>query len=77
MNTVTLNELKKAPDLKQAWVGKKVFIWSDEHNAYWRPNGCGHTVRISAAGTYDFEDAFRRTSHCGPEKQIEYELAGG
>lgn len=51
--------------------GEEVFIWSGEHGAYWRENGCGYTTQRSAAGRYSRADAEARTSHCGPEKRIE------
>lgn len=54
-----------------------VRIWSDEHGAYWRPNGSGYTHRASAAGIYTLADATARTSHCGPEKRIEFEPVTG
>lgn len=50
-----------------------VRIYSGEHGAYWRPNGCGYCCCIEAAGVYSFGDAFNRTWHCGPEKGIWYE----
>lgn len=53
--------------------GELVFIWSEEHRAYWRPDGCGYTNRISQAGVYTRDDAEARTGHCGPEKRIELE----
>jgi hypothetical protein len=50
-----------------------VYIWSGEHNAYWRPNSSGYTVRIGAVGVYSGEEAFQKTSHCDPSKMIEFE----
>lgn len=50
-----------------------VFIWSGEHNAYWRTGGNGYTVRASKAGIWTREEAVRQTIHCGPEKRIELE----
>ena len=50
-----------------------VRIWSGEHNAYWRHNASGYTVRASAAGIYTRSDAEAFTNHCGPEKRIELE----
>jgi hypothetical protein len=54
--------------------GKKVRIWSAEHRAWWRPEFCGYTVHVEAAGIYEFEDAYDATGHCGPEKQIRFEV---
>lgn len=48
-------------------------IWSGEHNAYWRPGAAGYTVRASGAGIYTRTNAEALTSHCGPEKKIEFE----
>ena len=52
--------------------GKQVWIWSGEHHAWWRENRCGYVDEIRGAGVYDFAEAFRATSHCGPEKKIRY-----
>lgn len=52
--------------------GKQVRIWSGEHHAWWRPEGEGYTDHKEAAGIWLFEDAYRRTDHCGPEKRIVY-----
>lgn len=27
-------------------------IWSNEHRAWWRPDRCGYTLHIEAAGRY-------------------------
>lgn len=48
----------------------KVFIWSDEHNAYWRHNGAGYTVRIGGAGLYDRAEAEKILRGVGPEKRL-------
>jgi hypothetical protein len=55
-------------------VGKRVRIWSREHGAWWRPDGCGYTTHISAAGIYEFEDAWKRSQHCDHDKGIVYEV---
>jgi hypothetical protein len=52
-----------------------VRIWSGEHNAYWRPNSRGYTVRAAAAWLLPRAEAVRRTSHCGPEKMIDIQEA--
>jgi hypothetical protein len=76
---LTLNGInRKGPQQTVAYwllVGEKVRIWSREHQMYWRPNAQGYTGEPSAAGVYDFEDAYKRTKHCGPEKMIEYRRA--
>lgn len=48
----------------------KVIIWSNEHRAWWRPNGRGYTTVKSEAGIYNIGDAWNRVSGCGPEKRI-------
>lgn len=53
--------------------GRKVRIWSNEHRAYWGPNNRGY-CDLPGASTYDFERAYEVTRHCGPEKQIAFEL---
>lgn len=57
---------------KAKMAGTRVRIWSGEHGAWWRTGGAGYTIRDSEGGVWDFEDAFMRTQHCGPEKQIWY-----
>ena len=47
-----------------------VYIWSDEHRAFWRPNGSGYTSNPLDAGVYTFREAYEKTAHCGPEKKI-------
>lgn len=56
-----------------------VYIFSDEqsHQCYWRGGGNGYTNRICSAGVYTGEAAWKATSHCGPEKYIEYEEVCG
>lgn len=53
---------------------RTVYIWSEEHRAYWRPDSAGYTTEIESAGLYPFEKAYDTTRHCGPEKKIYYEL---
>lgn len=55
-------------------IGKMVRIWSREHSAWWRSGCSGYTVQIDAAGVYAFEEAWKATRHCGPEKQIVFEV---
>jgi len=57
----------------QADPAERGFIWSDEHNAYWRPNGCGYTIRVSAVGIYSRAEFDRIASGCGPEKRLKFE----
>lgn len=57
---------------RERWLSKRVSIWSREHHAWWRPNGCGYTTKAEEAGTWSFADAYDTTKHCGPEKKIVY-----
>lgn len=52
--------------------GKSVYIWSGEHHAFWRDGGCGYVETKEGAWMIPFEDAYRTTAHCGPEKRIVY-----
>jgi hypothetical protein len=72
--TERLERLKRWPGLKRKWASRSVLIWSGEHRAYWRKDGCGYTTDSAEAGVYDFEDALTYTYHCDPSKQICYEL---
>jgi len=51
-----------------------VRIYSEEHRRYWRDEGAGYTSSAVHAGIFSFADAWARTSHCGPEKGIIYEV---
>lgn len=53
--------------------GINVRIWSGEHGAYWRAESSGYTSDSLSAGVYEFDEAWRRTRHCGPEKRIAFE----
>ena len=37
--------------------GRRFLIWSNEHQAYWRPNRAGYTERASDAGLYPQNEA--------------------
>lgn len=47
-----------------------VYIWSDQHKAYWRPKAQGYTAREVEAGVWPRQEAVAMTKHCGPEKKI-------
>ncbi len=66
---ITLEEVKENPELI---TDDFVFIYSNEHNLFWRNKGCGYTNNIEQAGMYSFKDAFDITKHCGVEKQIRF-----
>ena len=60
--------------IKAKLAGAKVRIWTAQWGAWWRPDSSGYTDDIKQAGIYTFEDAWRRSHHCGPEKRIIYEV---
>ncbi len=64
----------KMEKLVQENKGAKVYIRSGQWASYWRANGAGYTNKISDVGIYDIEDAWKRTAHCGLEKQISFEF---
>jgi len=33
-------------------------IWSNEHQAWWRPDSKGYTLHVDAAGRYERDEAF-------------------
>lgn len=33
------------------------YIWSVEHNAWWRSDHCGYTKELDNAGLYDIDEA--------------------
>lgn len=70
----TLESLKKDPESKKQLEGKNVLIWCGEHAAWFRPFAAGYTTNKSNVGVYVFEDAWKRTYHCGPEKDIQYQI---
>lgn len=72
--TVTQIHLSRHPDKRESWAGRTVRIWSGEWKAFWRSNSAGYTYETDSAGLYSFEDAWKATSHCGPEKKIKFEL---
>ncbi len=70
----TLERMKAYPGLRKKWSDQWVFIWSAEHNAFWRSNCCGYTTNQSDAGIYLFSKAYENTSHCDFSKRIEFVL---
>jgi hypothetical protein len=69
---VSLEEIKENPELEQEMQYSLVRIWSDEHEAFWRPNGSGYTADGLRAGIWRFSDAFKKTNHCDPGKRIQF-----
>jgi hypothetical protein len=35
------------------------YIWSNEHEAWWKPGQCGYTKLLSEAGVYSREETIR------------------
>lgn len=58
----------------QKWLESRghrlVHISSD--NGYWGNNGSGYTCYKESSGVYRLDAAFKRTSHCGPEKRVRF-----
>lgn len=76
MNSIPLNLLRIQPDLRAVWSGKLVYIWDEKYRMYWRAEARGYTPRITdGVGVFDFEEAYRQTAHCEPERMIEFEEA--
>ena len=72
MVKLTQQYIIRKPSAADRFVGYNVHIWSGEWSAYWRSDGSGYTNDVVDAGVYSWDDAWRRTSHCGPEKKIEF-----
>jgi hypothetical protein len=53
--------------------GRRVLIWSGEHNAWWREGFSGYAINRHKAGIYDAKEAIDGTWHCGREKKISFE----
>ena len=66
----TLERIKRWPKLKNRFTLVK--IYSNEHKAFWRGKGNGYTLKPEESDTWTCEEAFKRTQHCGPEKQIQF-----
>ena len=71
-NHEKLVRMKRWPGLQDRWQRREVRIWSEEHRAFWRPDGKGYTSDPSQAWKLPFEGAFAVTKHAGPEKQIRF-----
>lgn len=57
---------------REEWARRNVRIWSQEHCAWWRPDGAGYTDDEAQAWVVDFPTAYEHTKHCGPEKKINF-----
>jgi hypothetical protein len=49
---------------------QKVYIWSGEHQSYWRENAGGYTQSKYFAGIYTAKQAYNLCHHCGSEKEL-------
>ena len=67
MEKVTLESARASGRLPE---GSFWFIWSGEHQAFWRPGAHGYTQDRTRAGVYSGKAAMRRAGHCGPSKEI-------
>lgn len=74
MKSELLKTLKRHPGKQIPFKGTIVRIYSEEHGAYWKAGQSGYTEWLEKAGHYPFSEAWRVSSHCGPEKGIRYEI---
>jgi len=74
-NIITLELLKKKPQIAEKKGSEQVRIWSGEWHAYWRPEARGYTMCKQEAGIYTLQEALKVSGHCSPCKKIKYELA--
>ena len=44
-------------------MSKKVMIYSNEHQAWWKPEYCGYTINKARAGVFDYDEAIKRHSY--------------
>jgi hypothetical protein len=66
--------IRRNPPRRQALDGY-VRVWSEEHQGYSRQNWDGHTPDRDEAGVWTLREAYEKTQHYGPEKQIFFERA--
>lgn len=67
-----IKNLKRIPYWRFTHGDKKCRIYSKQWEAYWKANASGYTTDINEAGIYTLASALDNSSHCGPEKKIEY-----
>jgi len=51
---------------------RQVYIYSQQHSAYWRSNRMGYTYHVEAAGIYTLNEAYNASGHCDEGKGIHY-----
>jgi len=66
----TLERIKRWPNFIKRF--PNVRIYSAEHGAFWRGKGNGYTINPMESDIVSCEEAFKKTYHCGPEKQIQF-----
>lgn len=57
-------------------MNQKFLLWSNEHQAWWKPNSNGYTKSRKAAGQYSVEEAFeivKKEIRLQPDKDVPYE----
>ena len=49
---------------------RDVLVWSNEHRSWWRPDRCGYTIHVEAAGRYTAKEAAEicRGANCNFER---------
>lgn len=72
---ITLTQLKTNPSILSSQGEELVHIWSGQWSAWYRPGCAGYTNEKQQAGKFTLKDAFEKTMHCGPEKDISFEDA--
>jgi hypothetical protein len=68
-----LKNIQKDSRAGKALAGKRVRIWCDERQGWWRQNGAGYTALPIEAGVWPFEEALETTYDLGKEKGIVFE----
>ena len=66
----TLERIKRWPSLMSRF--DTVRIYSAEHGTYWRGTGQGYTTEPNESNVWEIEEAYNRTKHCCPQKQIQF-----
>jgi hypothetical protein len=75
LTRITLEDAKANPALKAQIVeASKVRIYCGQHMAYWRTKAHGYTDDPEQAVIFPGHEAYANSKHCGPEKQVSYEI---
>jgi hypothetical protein len=70
---ISLEAIKANPQLEKQFTGMRCRIYSNQWGYYWREKCAGYGKQPEA-GIFDFSYALGRTHHCGPEKDIWFDL---